>query len=133
MKSRNCGWRWPDFPKAVNGSVSRNDVLDSVANSLEYLSGQREAEIYPRFFGNTVGPDPRHERSPEDSGIWKAVRLARPGRGRPAGMWQSSGVYGRGSEIENSLTEWEAVKADILDALKGVGEQHFILPLRRNG
>ena len=38
---------------------------------------------------------------------------------RPAGgMWQSSGVYGRGSEIENSLTEWEAVKADILDALK---------------
>ena len=34
------------------------------------------------------------------------------------GMWQSSGVYGRGSEIENSLTEWESVKADILDALK---------------
>ena len=84
-----------DFLKAVNGSVSRNDVLDSVANSLEYLSSQLAG-------------------SRNLSGIFGMLS------DRVRTMIEGAGGQrdGRGSEIENSLTEWEAVKADILDALK---------------
>ena len=108
-----------DFLKAVNGSVSRNDVLDSVANSLEYLSSQLAgSRNLTGIFGmlsdrvRTMIEGAGGQRDMEGSETGEA------GARQAGGMWQSSGVYGRGSEIENSLTEWEAVKADILDALK---------------
>ena len=99
--------------------MSRNDVLDSVANSLEYLSGQLAGSrnlsgifgiLSDRIRAMIEGAGGQRDMEGSETG--------EAGARQAGGMWQSSGVYGRGSEIENSLTEWEAVKADILDALK---------------
>lgn len=89
-----------DFLKAVNGSVSRNDVLDSVANSLEFLSGQLAGS---RNLSGTFGM------------LSDRIRAMIGGDG---GAEPNRGVIDYGSGLKNRLTEWEAAKADILDALK---------------
>lgn len=79
-----------DFLKAVNGSVSRNDVLDSVANSLEFLSGQLAGS---RNLSGTFGM------------LSDRIRAMIGGDG---GAEPNSGVLDRGSGLKNRLTEWEA-------------------------